>query len=171
MESILLFPAFQDSPGPGAYNDELVRGGVLSSESSAPKISMTSRNHYPWKNYAPPPTTYTLPTTIGKDSVGPRKAPMWSLKSRYDHGTSSYDEIRKRTPGAAAYNSTDPNVTGSKSGVYSLKGRTIQKNYNTVFNNPGPGTYTPQTPKKGGFSMGVKHSSYSVMCIPDIDCI
>ena len=54
-----------DTPGPGAYNAQLVKGGVLSRENTAPHISMTSRNEYPWKNFAPASTKYSLPTTIG----------------------------------------------------------------------------------------------------------
>ena len=129
---------------------------------------MTSRNQFPWKNFAPASTTYTLPTTIGREAVVTKKSPIWSFKSRHDFGTARYDEIKKQSPGAAAYSSTDPNITRSKSGVYSIQGRTKPKN--SIYNNPGPGSYTPLLAKKGGFSMGVKHSPFSVMCITDIDC-
>ena len=98
-----------------------------------------------------------------------KRSPIWSFRPRNDYGTARYEEMRKQTPGAAAYGSTDPNLVRTRSGVYSIQGRTQPKNSNSVLHNPGPGSYTPNLNRKGGFSMGVKHSPFTVLCITDVD--
>ena len=131
------------------------------------------RTKWPFKNEAPPPNSYNKPTTVGTGSASVRGAPAWSFSGRTEHGGFAYELISKRNPGPGCYGVTDADVTKRKWAAYSMTARTRQKAYNSALETPGPGAYDPALAKqkKGGFSMGVRHSEYVLPLITQADVV
>ena len=107
---------------------------------------------------------YVFQSTLGEK-------PSWSLYPRQEVGTARYAGIKAGNPAPNSYNPIEPNTFKRQSGVYTMQGRTKQKNYNSSSENPGPGAYEPKVAQKGsrGFSIGVKHSDYVTPLIIDVD--
>ena len=159
-------------PGPGSYETHRIRSGVLSQDRAGPKLSLGERSRFVFKDEAPPPNSYVITRdVVGGGSATRRGAPQWSLVGRSAVGGSQYDRVRAGVPGPANYAATDPGVTKRKSASYSMMARTRQKNYNSAKDNPGPGAYSPQSApnRRGGVSMGTRHSQYMMPLIVDLD--
>lgn len=165
--------ALEITPGPGAYKTEAVKQGTMSYERTPHgKTIGAKEGWYKFKNFAPSPTTYKLPSPFGKGSVDLAGGRQPSMYSRYDYGSPYYEGAVKRGPGPAAYRSIDPNMVRTKSAAFTIQGRTKAKEYNSSKDNPSPGAYNPLLPRSGrasGVSMGVRHSPFSVMCLTMAD--
>lgn len=159
------------SPGPGSYNPQNTKAGAISSERKVPSIVIGQRTKWPFKNEAPPPNSYDKPTTVGTGSANVRGAPAWSFTARSDVGGFAYELIHKGNPGPGSYGATEPGIFKTRSSSYSMQARTVCKEYNSAKETPGPGSYDPKLPKqrKGGFTMGVRHSEYVLPLITDPD--
>ena len=168
MKCIFVIAGIEITPGPGAYKPDSMKQGVVSSERAQVGKTIGAREGwYKFKNFAPAPTAYKLPSPFGKGSADMSGGRQPTMYSRYEHGSPYYDGLVKRNPGPGAYSSTDPSIFREKSAAFSLQGRTKTKEYNTRKDNPAPGAYNPSLPKSGkssGVSMGVRHSPFTVMC-------
>ncbi|ESO00787.1 hypothetical protein HELRODRAFT_175268 [Helobdella robusta] len=158
-------PSAESLPGPGDYDLTKTKTGILSNEHRAPKISIGQRPKWTEKSNAPPPNKYDVTTGIGTRSQTAPIAPSWSIGTRTDFGSTSYMALKGATPGPANYSTVKPGVYKPSHNGFSIQGRTAQKQYISVRDNPGPNTYDPQNAykhltKKNGFTMGIKHSKY-----------
>ncbi|KAK2160438.1 hypothetical protein LSH36_133g02014 [Paralvinella palmiformis] len=161
------------TPGPGAYNSDRVQEGVISKEHKPNSITMAAKTKWPFKNEAPPPNTYKPRSGIGITAQTERQAPSWSLRPRTHVGGSHYATIKANIPGPGSYKSTEPNIFKKAAGNFSIQGRTKLKNYNSVIDNPGPGSYDPKplACNKKGCSLGIRHSNYTIPLITEVaDC-
>lgn len=166
--------AIEVTPGPGAYNNQDVPYGVLSGNARSRKITMAPKTNNPFHSDAPPPTSYKVKTGIGSRAISERFTPSWSLGGRNDFGSTNYTAVKSANPGPGAYGTTEPGVFKPNSGKFSLGGRTQMKDYSSLKENPGPGSYNIDgtTAKKGkGCSMGIRHSVYTMPLISDVDLI
>ena len=157
---VVLFSDIELTPGPGAYNSEQIRAGILSKECNTPAITMSAHTKWPFKKEAPPPNAYGAHVVFGDRTSTVRGAPSWGMKGRFPYGSTTYLQMKAGNPGPATYSAHDPQLTKRSTQKYSLQGRTQLKNYNSAIHVPGPGTYNPQLPKKGGSSLGIRHSNY-----------
>ena len=148
------------TPGPGAYNRDKVRPGVLSSECNIPSVTMAAHTKWPFKKEAPSPNTYGAHVVFGDRTSTIKGAPSWGMKGRFPHGSTTYLQMKAGIPGPATYSAHDPEITKRSTQKYSLGGRTKLKNYNSALDVPGPGSYNPALPKKEGPTLGIRHSNY-----------
>ena len=166
---VIYFLGIEITPGPGNYNSDKVKAGSISTEKKAPSIGIGMRTNWPFKNEAPPSNKYNKPSTLGTGNPIFRGAPSWAQRSRQDVGSTYYNRRKENVPGPGSYSTMDPNSIRRRSGVYSMQGRTQVKDYNTAKHNPAPGSYDLPTPRKGGISMGCKHSAYITPLIIESD--
>ena len=126
-----------------------------------------------FKNEAPAPNSYNPKVVIGDRYQCVKGAPSWGLKGRFPHNGLYYPALKDNIPGPASYGAWDPNKTKRGTKFYSMQGRTRFKDYNSAKDNPGPGAYNPEKPRKGGKgpTMGIRHSLYTLPFISTADII
>ena len=160
------------SPGPGTYGVEKVKQGASSKEAYGRSITMATRARYPFKNEAPPPNTYTHPVGVGKNAAVCKSTPQFSMHGHLNVGRPEYSLIKSNVPGPGTYRPCDVNNVKQGPVSFSMQGRTKVKDYNTVKENPGPGSYNPiMLKREPSYSMGVRHSDFIVNVMSNLDLI
>ena len=105
---------------------------------------------------------------IGSGVPNKCSSASYSLHTRNKVGAP--DEDLAKTPGPAAYCTTDNNVIHNKNPVWSLRSR-CKSMTNVMASNPAPNAYGhrgfPDKRSSAKFSMGVKHSEYAMPLIID----
>lgn len=157
------------SPGPGDYDG--IKDGTLSKDHKSPAVTIGQRTKLLDKGNIPPPNQYNTSVGIGSRAQTIPYAPAWTLRGRSEVGGSHYHGLKAAGPGPASYSAVPPTVYKSAAGGCTIQGRTKVKDYKSIKDNPGPSSYDPYglKEKKGGFTMGIRHSEYVMPLISDID--
>lgn len=163
----------EKTPGPGDYDTLSLKNGVLSKDHKSPAVTIGQRTKMPDRGAVPPPNKYNTSSGIGSRSQTAPYAPAWSMSGRSDVGGSHYGAIKAAGPGPASYGAVAPRVYKSAPGGCTIQGRTKIKDYTSIRDNPGPSSYDPHGmgQKKGGFTMGIRHSEYVLPLISDINIV
>ena len=105
-----------------------------------------------------------------------KTCPSWSLRGRSDIGGFNYHSLKAGTPGPASYGTVMPSLykRQTASSGFTIPSRGHPSEYSTVKDNPGPGCYDvgdigTTASRKGGLSMGIRHSEFIVPLITNID--
>ena len=98
---------------------------------------MGARTRYRKRDATPSPNSYSLPSLLGKDVIGKKSPPAYTMAGRATTGGFA-DDLAK-APGPGKYNSTHPDIRGTKSPAYSMLGRSFMPSDSTK--KPGPGAH------------------------------
>jgi len=156
----------KDTPGPGTNSPQI---RFLSNKPKAQEWLIGKRSHFKLGDNNPAPNSYGMPEMIGTGIPNKASSACYSMHTRTKVGAP--DEDLSKTPGPAAYGTTDNNIVYYQKPQWSMGARA--KYMSALMNNPAPNQYMAKhcfADRKSapGFSMGVKHSEY---CMPlVIDC-
>ncbi|XP_014716518.1 ciliary microtubule associated protein 1A isoform X1 [Equus asinus] len=155
------------TPGPGDYFPEKSTKYVFD---SAPSHSISARTKTFRVDSTPGPAAYMLPMVMGPHTVGKVSQPSFSIKGRSKLGSFS-DDLHK-TPGPAAYQQTDVQVTKFKAPQYTMAARVVPPGDKTL--KPGPGAHSPEKvtvtkPCAPIVTFGIKHSDYMTPLVVDVE--
>ena len=154
-----------DVPGPGNASPKV---DFASQYHKAPTFIMGERNSFKLGDNNPAPNSYGLPELIGSGVPNKCSSASYSLHTRNKVGAPNEDLAK--TPGPAAYTTTDNNIVFSRNPVWSLMSRSKSMT-NVMASNPAPNAYQsrgfPDKRSSAKFSMGIKHSDYVMPLIID----
>jgi hypothetical protein len=165
------------TPGPGDYDTHNIRDGIVSDEHKTPSVSIGQRTKLPSKTEVPPPNAYDVRCGFLSRSQTAKNGPAWSLRGRSGVGGLHYCSMKADIPGPASYGCVNPSIYKPHSGTgFTIQGRTHNKDYTTLKDNPGPNLYNPLATDiscsgRKGFTMGIRHSEFIIPLIANSDKI
>ncbi|TRY62328.1 hypothetical protein DNTS_025866 [Danionella cerebrum] len=154
------------TPGPGAYSPE--KASLCSTHRKPPAFTMGFRTPFRSVDTVPAPNKYTLPTLIGSNVLTKTSSASYTISGRCRSGGPAED--LSKTPGPARYNRTDPSVYLQRQPAFSMLGRHIVAQDDTLV--PGPGSHNPERvtahkPRPPAFSLGIRHSEFVTPLVVD----